>query len=592
MTERSGEQAIIERANLDARIAFVAAAFLLAYGFSALLDRVGAPERFVGAAPPWFTIVALATLGFLLHSMRASVYYAAGRATPAAYAGFANAAIVIAMVLPFASRLAGRSWGLGMTCGVFLGLAVAAFYLGPLLRKTGAFSIAGLLAARFPSPAPRFALIAAVAAASGLLAMAGGQIAVEAFVDLTGASRVFAAFAVGAASLVIAGPGGLAGAIWAAAAAAGVAVFGFGWPLAALALHGELPVNLLGGGPGWPAAAALLSSWRVTPPPSGVEVEFGATISVALGLAALAPTLAPAVTTANVVAARRSGYAAFGWTLFLALLVAAAMAASALSFARAVDGQPPERLPGAIYAASGRGLVTICGVQARGPSQAQRACAQHGLPPGAPLRAIDVRPVDGDYLLGALPGVAELGAAASGLLASALIALGLALAATGLQACGAAVGHDALYRIRGETDLTSRRLAITRMALVAVSALSYVASVTGLTTPGVLVALALAISTACVAPSLGLAFWRRAGDREAVAALIGGAVGLGAALMVAGATRQIEPYALAGLAGATLGLAMGVMSGLASKKEKPEAAAFVTRVLHGDAQVMAPDKGA
>ena len=86
MSDRSTEQAALERANLDARIAFVAASFLLAYAFAALLDRVGAPERFVGAAPPYFTILGLATLGFLLHSMRASVYYTAGRGLPAAYA--------------------------------------------------------------------------------------------------------------------------------------------------------------------------------------------------------------------------------------------------------------------------------------------------------------------------------------------------------------------------------------------------------------------------------------------------------------------------------------------------------------------------
>jgi cation/acetate symporter len=592
MSQKSSEAAMLDRANLDARIAFVTASFLLAYGFAALLDRVGAPERFVGAASPWFTIVALATLGFLLHSMRVSVYYAAGRAVPAAYAGFANAAVVIAIVLPFAARLAGHGWWTGVIAGVFLGVGCAALYLGPLLRKTGAFSIAGLLAARFPSPAPRFALIAAIAAASGLLAVAGGQMAVEAFVDLTGASRIVAAFAIGAASLIIAGPGGLAGAIWAAAAAAGVAVFGFGWPLAALGLHGELPVNLLGGGPGWPAAAELLAGWKVMPDPNNIAVEIGAMIAVALGIATLAPVLAPSVTTSDAAAARRSGYAACGWTLALALLVAAATASAAISYSKAVEGQPPERLPPPIYAASARGLVAVCGAQVSNASQAQRACAQQGLAPSAPVGAANVRPVDEAYLLGALPGAADLGASTAGLLASALIALGLVLAAAGLQACGAAVGHDALYRIRGEIDLTSRRLAITRMALVAVSAFGYVASVAGLATPGGLISLALAISAACVAPSMALAFWPRAGDREALAAILGGAAGLAAARVFADADSAVETYALAGLAGAALGLGMGAVSGLASRQDKPEAQAFIARVLYGDAQIVAPDKGA
>ncbi len=127
MSERSAEDAMLDRANLDARIAFVAAGFALAYAFVALLDRVGAPERFIGGAAPYFTILALAVLGFLLHSMRVSQYYTAGRAVPACYAGFANAAIVLGLLLPFASRLAGQSWGLGVVCGLFLGLAGAAF---------------------------------------------------------------------------------------------------------------------------------------------------------------------------------------------------------------------------------------------------------------------------------------------------------------------------------------------------------------------------------------------------------------------------------------------------------------------------------
>ena len=57
----------------------------------ATVDRVGAPERFVGAAAPWFTILALGTLGFLLHSTRVGAYYLADRLVPGAYAGFANA---------------------------------------------------------------------------------------------------------------------------------------------------------------------------------------------------------------------------------------------------------------------------------------------------------------------------------------------------------------------------------------------------------------------------------------------------------------------------------------------------------------------
>ncbi|MGE0194691.1 MAG: sodium:solute symporter [Methylocystis sp.] len=592
MSDRSSEQAALERANLDARIAFVAASFLLAFAFAALLDRVGAPERFVGAAPPYFTILGLATLGFLLHSMRVSVYYTAGRALPAAYAGFANAAIIVALMLPFGARLAGHGWTVGAIAGVFIGLAVAGLYLGPLLRKTGVFSISEILCARFPSAAARVGFIGAVALASTLLAAAGGLLAVNALVDLTGANRSFAAFLIAAASLIIAGPGGLSGVMWAAAAAAGVALLGFGWPIAALSLHDALPSGLIFGGPASTEAAQLLESWRVSPTRLGLPIDVATMIAAALGVATLAPVLAASVTTIDKRSARRAGIAALFWSLVIALLAAAAIAASALSLSRATVGQSPERLPQAIYQASERGLISICGFYVRGPSEAQRACAGKGHALGAPLAASDIRPVDGDFLLGALPQIAELGAASSGLIASALVALGLALATAGLQACATAFGHDALYRLRGEIDLTSRRLAVNRVTLVAVSTLAYVAAVAGVFTPGALVAAALAVSAACRAPSLALAVWSRAGDREAILAHCGGAVGLFGALAAAGSPNRFEAYALCALAGVTLGGGLGLMAGLASREDKPAARAFITRMLRGDAQMLQPDKGA
>lgn len=591
MKERSGEVALFDRAVLDSRIAFVSASFLLAYGFAALLDRVGAPERFVAAAPPWFTVLALAALGFLLHSMRVSFYYAGGRAIPAAYSGFANAAVAVALLLPFATRLAGRSWGVGVVCGAFLGLAVAALFLGPLLRRTGVFSLSGFLAARFPRTLPRFGLIAAVSFSSGLLAIAGSQMAVDALVDLTGAGRVFSAFTVAAAGLIIAGPGGLGAAVWAATAAAGVALLGFGWPVAALDVQGRLPVGLFGGA-GWQEAGALFTSWRLMPDPMGIFVEIGATVSMALGVASLAPVLSPAVTTESPGSARASGFLTMAWALLFALLIAAAIAASALSLAVSVSGQSAERLPASIYAASSRGLLAVCEARVSSPSQAQRACAAQNIAPGTPLAPANVRPIDGDYLLGALPGATDLGAAAAGLVASALVAFGLLLSAMGLQACSAALGHDALYRLRGEVDLTSRRLALTRLALVVVATGAYVASVSQIVAPGGLIALALAAAAACVAPALALAFWDRADDREAFVALLAGALTLTATLLAAGPARKIEVYALAGLAGAAVGLAAGVISALASRQEKPLAQSFVRRMLHGDGEIAAPDKGA
>ena len=82
---------------------------------------------------------------------------------------------------------------------------------------------------------------------------------------------------------------------------------GFGWPIVALWFQGELPVGVLGGVAEWTRASDLLANWQIMPKPMIFGVEFSVTLATALGVAALAPILAPAVTTANFAAARRSG---------------------------------------------------------------------------------------------------------------------------------------------------------------------------------------------------------------------------------------------------------------------------------------------
>ena len=144
--------------------------------------------------------------------------------------------------------------------------------------------------------------------------------------------------------------------------------------------------------------------------------------------------------------------------------------------------------------------------------------------------------------------------------------------------------------MRGEADLSSRRLALNRLALVVVAALGYLVCAMNFIAAGELVALALAISSACVAPSMILMFWPRAGDREALIALASGLIGLVAALAVAETRRRMEVYGLAGMAGATVGLAGGIISGLASDQEKPGAREFISRLIKGDGQVLAPGR--
>ena len=590
MRKPGKQESLIDRTSLDGRIAIVMTTFLFTYGFVALLDRVGAPERLISVISPYFTIIALASIGFLLHSMRISFYYAAGRAVPACYAGFANAAIVIGLSLPFVARLTNDPPPAGAFLGFLVGVAALALLAGPILRKTGAFSLSDLLGARFSQLAPRLGVIAATAVSSALVALAGYQTAVDALTSFTQTGRSFAAFVIGAAILMIAGPGGLSGVIWAASAAAGVMILGFGWPILSLWRAGVAPpLPVLGDRGGFDTALTHIESWRNVAQASGLGVEIATTLAVALGVFMLAPALAPAVTTPEYKAARRAGYANFFWTLVMAAMVAAVVCLSALTISNVSVGQKAERLPDAIYAASSHGFVKVCGESVDGPAQARLACAKIDAPPGEPLRSQDVA-ASGEYLLGALPQLAGLGAAAQGLLAAALIALGLALASSGLQACATALGHEALYRLRGETALTSRRLAITRIALTVVTAIGFATSATGLLNAAALVGAAFAISAACIAPLAALAFWPRARDRDALAALIAGLTGLLVVLAMSSHAFSLETLVWAALVGCLAGGIGGVASTLGSKQETPESRAFVEQILHGEGDV-SPDKG-
>jgi cation/acetate symporter len=587
MTRISDDASLREREKLDGRIAFVAAAFALAYGFVALLDRVGAPLALVEAVAPYFTIFAFAALGALLHSMRVSTYYAAGRAVPFEYAGFALAALVAGLILPFAAQFSGRSWLFGVAGGVFTGVAAIGFYLGPLLRKTGAVSFSELLAARFPSVATRVGVIALACAASALIALAGEQSAVDVLAGVLGGGRGLSAAVVGCAVLLIAGPGGLLGTIWTAAAAGAVAVVGFGWPALMLALRDAPPFG--GAADAQGEAAARLEDWGAlsTNPGAGVIVM----LAVTLGIATLAPLLAPAIATQTPGRARLAGCAAFGWTFVFAFLIAVGLAGATLSLARQGVGQSPAHLPDAVYAASAHGLVTICGARAPDPASARRACAGKSGSTGAPLRASDFR-VNGALFLAELPGLEQMGAAASGLLASAQIALALALAAAGLQAFGTALGHEAIYRFRGNVDLTSRRLITTRLALLTVAAAGAAASASGRFDARALIAFALALSAAAMAPVAALAPWSRADDRDALYALLGGLLGMTVVILIAGNPRDGDVLAGAALAGALFGFAAGVASALSRPAGSAHGRAFVARLTRGDGAVMEPEKGA
>lgn len=574
------------RDAIDGRVTFGIAAFVAAGGLIVLLDRVGVSERFIAAIGPTIALLGLGLIGFLLRTMRISGFYAASRATPPAYAGFATAAIATALVAPFTPPVSDLYSGAGVFTGFAIGLACAVFVSGPYLRRTGAFSISDLVGARFENMALRLGAALLVGVSALLAGMAGFETAVSALSTIASLSRGVAAVSVAVVLAIAAVPGGLSGVVWAAVAAAGLALAGFALPLLLTGIAGQsIPLPVLGDQAAWRKAADLISFWQGD---SGQPVSLWLSLGMSLGMAASAPLIAPFVTVRDRTAALRAGVGASLWSAVLAALVAASVAASALGLLDQLGGRRPDRVPDQLYAASAARLIRICDQYPRNWGQARDACQK------APGFAGTIRPQDistrGAFLLTALPPLGGFGAAAAGFVWAAIAALGGALAAAGLLAAAVALGNDAIHRLRDRSALTSRRLAIVRAILIlSIVGCAIVCSARELD-PRALIGVSLAFSAAGLAPLMALTLWPRARSRDAMFALV---VGLGTAemLLIYG-EGTVRGLAAAAVVGCFASIAAGLLSSLIGGGDRSAGYRFAEAVWRPDGDVIAPDKGA
>lgn len=591
MNRQVNDEDAIERASTDGRVAFGIAAFAFAALLVALLDRVGVPERLVGVLGPILAICGLATIGLLLRSMRISRFYAAGRAVPSPYAGLALAALFVGLFAPFLPPTRNDSSIVALMAGFGGGGLLACLVTGPLLRKSGAFSLADLLATRFPLLALRLGVVAVVSVVSFFVAAAAYELAVRGLQTGLAMERRGATLLAGCAIVLIALPGGLSGVVWAGMAAAAVLLAGSGLPVAILiAQGGKLPLPVIGAPGAWSAAMARMAAWSSAGPPhhgSGLAVV----LAVALGVGVLAPLLAPSVATRDRRAAHSAGRTAILGALVMALVLAVSLAAAALATDAALVGKAPGQLPDYAYAASGRGLLTICGKAAPSPSLAAQAC--RGEPGFTGVLAPSDIAARGPFLATALPTLRGSGEAFSGLAAAGMVAIALALAAAAFQALATALGHDAFYRVRGTGALTSSRLAVTRGLLLAAVAGTGVALMGNSVDAREMIALAIAFSAAAIAPLLALAFWPRASASDATFALL---CGLGAAEAVIISQGSAPTLGIL-TAGALVACLAGGLAGVASSLIRApdplqKGGVFIDRILHGESDVLNPDKGA
>jgi cation/acetate symporter len=580
-----------ERASIDGRVSFGASALMLAAGLVILLDRVGVPARFVLLLGPIFALLGVAIIGLLLRSMRISRFFAGGRIVPAAYAGPAIAAIAIGLFFPLATPLAADPRLRSVLIACFIGTAAAVLLVGPMLRRTAAFSLADLLAARFPNPIFRLAVVAVVAVVSALVSVAGLESSARILAQALAISRDSALSVAAAVLICVTVFGGLGSVIWAATAAAAIFLFGFGLPVLIVLVKGggPLPLPVVGDRQLWLQAVARMASWN-SGAIQGEDLSRPALITLALGLAVFPPFLVGALTCKDQRAARRAGGGALVWLVVGCGLVLSTMAMVALSVDAALVGKVPEGLPGWVYAASVRGDLAICGQTVAGPVLAKNACA-HAKDFASALQAADIV-ANGRLMVTGLSAVRGLGPALSGLTAAAMAVAAVILSAAGLQAFATAIGHDIVYRLRDTGALTSRRLAISRTILILTVAAAVIVLRATPVDPNAMIILATTVSAAILAPVCLLALVGRIRSLDAALALFCGLIC--AAVMVGWSRGWQDLNTLSGIAlpvflivGST-GLILSFTGARASDSE----VAIAQAIWRGSREIIRPDRGA
>ncbi len=591
MKKQLTDEDIHERATIDGRVSFAVAAFALGAGLVALLDRIGVPEGIVGILGPVLVLAGLCLIGLLLHAVRVSRFYAAGRAVPPSYAGLALAALATSLALPFLPPVGGGTSMVSLLTGLAAGLVIAAFVSGPLIRKTGAFSLPDLIAGRFPHTGVRLGVVAISAVAALLIACAGFETSINALSYSLGAERIYAIVLIGFVLLLLAVPGGMGGVVWAATGAAGIFIAALTLPLASILLGGDaLPVPVIGDAVAWQKATARIARWQF--PAGWPAINLLQATAIAFGTACLAPLLSPAITTPGAGATRKAGMASLVWVFIILALVLVTIAVSAIVLDEYLVGERPDRLPAFAYAASGGGLLRICGGHVISPEQALAACRGVTGFAGLVLRPQDIAP-EGVWLLHGLPELYGYGVAFSGLVGAGITAVALVMCAAGFQAFGTAIGHDGFYRVRDTQALTSRRLAITRVVMVLGIAVSGAVLARTSVNPRQMISLAIIISTAAIAPLVALALWPRASGSDAAIAMLTGTGSAVLLVILRGSSADIGQLAGTALIAAGIGLVSGfAVSFLRSGGLATEGSAFVHGILHGEVDVLNRDKGA
>jgi cation/acetate symporter len=546
----------LEKSQIDAGVAFGLAAFAAGLGLLAILDRIGLPDSLLRLFVVILTLASFIVAAALRRSTRTVYFYAAGRILPTTYSGLAAAALAAGLFLCLLPTTV-EDMRLPLLVAAFgLGLLCAFFTTGYLLRRNASVSLADLIATRFPQLSIRFIAAIIVAVCSGLIAWAGYDLALRGFISATGMGRGTAAIVLGASLCFLIMAGGLATVLWVAIAAAIVLLLGLTLPLALdFAKAKSLVLPSISDLALWDTAGKHLVSTASIRYGSHVSAPL-LVVTLAAGLATLAPVLGPVIASRRESGFARTGIVAFIWLGLIGLLAGATVLASTLALDKSVVGHTPADLPRAIYAANANGRITLCGGTATDLAALAKDCAGKSGYKGN-LRPEDIRVLP-DFLLENLARLQQLGAVLGGLADSFQVALGLTLAAAGFQSVVTSLGYDAITPKRRRLVSASLRLALTRwLAILSIAAIGALLTVRAVDTSAAVI-LALLISAAFLVPILVLSQWSRANSLDATVTFFVTMLLVAGFIFVHGpfaAPKDLAPLAfLSGLGGLSAGL--------------------------------------
>ena len=517
MNQDESSDAQIDHARIDGGFGFASAAFALGLGLLAVFERIGLPDEVLQIGVIALIFAGLVVVALLLRTMRPIDFYAGGRSLPGSYAGIAFAAVALGLFLPFLppSRL-----GIGVVAaaaGFGIGCLWALFATGPILRRSGARSLADLIASRFPHILVRVPMVLLMGFCAACIALGGYEIALRGLAAATGVDRTLGAAILGGLLILLIVPAGLSGVVWTAAAATIVTMVALILPLS-LDLFSGMPLALpvFGDQAAWTQAAAYFAA--VTGASGQAAFEPSLVVAIGLGLATLAPLFGATVATKDEGAAWRCGLVGAIWLALGSLVMAATIAGSTLALQSIVGNRAPAALPNAILAASGQGDIAICGVHASDPVVLDFACTAKA-ENGQPRPAWQEMRVDATYLLRSLPLLRGSEPTLARLAAAFMIVLGMGTAASGLQFLVTALSHDILHPKRRRFAVVSRRLAVSRLLTITFSILASLWLAGQSVDAQALFTLALMLSAALVTPLLALALMPRPTSIGAFAAL-------------------------------------------------------------------------